>query len=215
MSGRPAVAYHAPDVWNVALRPGDVLFVHGTSWISRQILSATRAPGEPPAVCSHVGLVDTAGTVRTAEILEAVRKVRRTTIESAYYRHGAAEPPGIAVARCLSTTDAALERVLERSREMENRAYGWAKLPLHLLDAWYGRAVRRPTTPVLFRRLGRTRLPICSWHVALSWGVAGETFGGVGRYATPDDLHDAVLEARTRFRWGWVLGPWPAALPVP
>lgn len=198
----PAARWAATSPAEVELAPGDVVLVRGAAWISRQILKATRELGEEPSVVSHVGLIARGGPLPLAEITEAagVRVLRRPLAQA--YGGSAAL---FAVARPTFLSPAALGRVLATSTRLEGRAYGWLKLPLHLLDAWTGRALGLRRTPLLFRRLAVTGLPICSWHVAQSYSVAGYRFGRAGRHATPDDIYDGILADAAS--WVWVLGP--------
>ena len=150
----------APTSEPIVLRPCDILFVRGSSWYSRAVLWASREPGEQPSMISHVGLVDTPGTLATAEILEAVLRVRRGTIGE-FYR---GKPSLLTVARPFTLSERQRKVILEKSRSMEGRAYGYGKLFLHLLDSLLGHAY-------LFRRLARSRMPICSWHLASSFAA--------------------------------------------
>jgi len=197
-----------PGVWDqtarlpIELHEGDVVLVRGNSWLSRQILKATRARGEEPSVVSHVGLIDVGGLLPDAEILEAVGvKVQRRTMREAYGNGSS----GVAVVRPTFLSPARMGRLLRSSRKLEGQAYGFLKLPLHLLDAWIGRTLFMDRTPVLFRRIGRSHFPICSWHVAKSYLAAGYRFGQPGLYAAPDDIYDHIL-ADSR-NWSWVIGP--------
>lgn len=198
---------HRPEVYDVELEPCDVLFEAGSGWLSRQILSATREFGEEPTEVSHVGQVDKPGTILSAEILEAAGgRVRRTTIGEQYACGD--HPVKIAVARPRLSAEQR-RAVLNVSRSFEGQFYGFAKLPLHLLDAWVGKALRRKVSPVWFRKLSRTRWPVCSAHVGESFSVVGE-FQGFDRFRSPDDLFDAVIRDR---RWSWPIGP--SLLPLP
>lgn len=199
MTGSRWNATRPESLW---LYPGDVVFVRGTGWVSRQILKATRELGEEPSVVSHVGLIDKSGKLPYAEILEAtgLRVVRRSLAEG----YGLSDSL-LAIARPTFLSNAKLQKLLAASRLLEGRRYGYLKLPLHLLDAWTGRALRLRRTPVLFRRLGRSGLPICSWHVAVAYREIGYRFGLPGLYAAPDDIYDHVLADASR--WSWVIGP--------
>lgn len=198
----PAARWAATSAAPIVLHAGDVVLVRGSSWLSRQILSATRDRGEEPSVVSHVGLIQVGGALPDAEILEATgRRVVRSTMRAAY----GASSSGVAIARPIALTREQLDVVLAVSARLEGRAYGFGKLPLHLLDAWLGRLVRARRTPILFRRLGRSPLPICSWHVAAAYAAIGYRFGRTGAYAAPDDIYDAILADASS--WSWVLGP--------
>lgn len=202
----PAARWGATSPADVELHPADVVLVRGDAWISRQILAATRDRGEEPSVVSHVGLIDVGGPLADAQILEAagVRVVRRTMRE-AYGEGGSL----VAVARPTFLTAPERERLLATSRRLEGRAYGWAKLPLHLLDAWTGKALGLRRTPLVFRRLALSPLPICSWHVEQAYAVAGYRFA---RHAAPDDVYDRILADAAS--WSWVFGPDLAPLPL-
>lgn len=186
----------------IELHPGDVVLVRGTSWISRQILKATRSRHEEPSVVSHVGMIDVGGALPHAEILEAVGvRVKRRTMLEAY----GAGSSGIAIARPVFLTPGRCAKLLAASRRQEGETYGFLKLPLHLLDAWIGWALRMSSTPVLFRKIGKTKHPICSFHVAKSYRAAGYRFGRPGLYAAPDDIYDHILADAGN--WSWVVGP--------
>lgn len=198
----PAARWAATSPAEIELHLGDVVLVRGGSWLSRQILAATRERGEEPSVVSHVGLIDRGGPLGDAEILEATGvRVTRRTMRAAYGQGGSL----VAIARPAGLTSEQLARVVATSRHLEGRTYGFAKLPLHLFDAWLGRLAGARRTPVLFRRLGRSPLPICSWHVAQAYAAVGYRFGRVGPYAAPDDIYDGILADAAS--WAWVLGP--------
>lgn len=191
----------------VQLEPGDIVFVRGDGFVSNAILRLTRRRGEGPSWVSHVAIVDVGGPLLTAELLEAVGRVRRTTIRDSYLGRDCA----IAVARPRGLTERDREVLLAEVRRYEGRAYGWGKLALHFLDAALagGREV--------FRRLSNDRWPICSWLVARGYAALGWTFGAnvTVAGAQPDDIWDYCAEHPEKYAWPtgrrrlWHLEFWP------
>jgi hypothetical protein len=173
------------------LEPCDLLFVRGSSWFARAILRATRAWGEEPTLISYVALVVAGGPAEEAVIVEAVGRVRRGRLARFY----AGREDRLSLARHRSLTADQRRRILARSHRLEGRFYGYGKLPLHLLNAVLcGRRV--------FRRLARSPLPICSWHVVKSFAAGGVRFGVPAWAAQPDDLWDWCM-GREQWRWPW------------
>lgn len=178
----------------VQLQPGDILFVRGDSAVSNAIVRLSRRRGEMEAAyVSHVGIVDVAGPLLDAEILEAVGRVRRTTIRESYLGRDCA----IAVARPRGLSERDRELLLAEVRRYEGRAYGWGKIALHFLDATLcgGR--------VVFRRLGGNRWPICSWLVARGYAAIGRGFGADVSVAAaqPDDIWDFAANREEHYEW--------------
>ncbi|HVS16496.1 MAG TPA: hypothetical protein VMV46_21480 [Thermoanaerobaculia bacterium] len=116
------------------LQPCDILFVRGTSWISRAILRATRSHGEEPSFASHVALVHEEGTLETAVIVEALYRVRRGAIGEL---HGLRRV-GFAAARRIGLTKGQREAILAESERLLGRPYGYGKILYHLADALLG-----------------------------------------------------------------------------
>lgn len=204
-----------PAVWQTPVEPADILFTRGVGPFSGGILWATRSRGEAPTEVSHVGLFDTAGTLATASLLEAVARVRRTTLPESYLKPTGGPAPAVTIARCESLTPFERQKIVYYSRSMENRWYGWGKIPLHLADAAIGKLSRRKRTPVLFRRLAISPWPICSQHVPSAYAMAGIFFGLRDKYAQPDDIRDAIVEGRVAGQWTWPIGLELKELPPP
>lgn len=202
---------HAEERWRASgrqvarLLPGDVVHVSGTSWLSRRIKRATRERGEPPSLVSHSALVVTAGDIVHAEIIEAVARVVRRTLGAAYLESDS----GIAVSRMVGLTMDQRLAIAAAAVQFDGRAYGWLKLPLHLLDSWAGRITPSGRSPYLFRRLAVTPWPICSPVVVTGYLEAiGYTFGRKppGQVQlSPDDIHDHCISRSDQ--WEWPIGP--------
>ena len=69
---------------NVDLHPADVFFTRGFRVFSRLIRFFTRGAGEARTKVNHVGIVVSGGTLESAEIIEAVDRVRRHRLWNQY-----------------------------------------------------------------------------------------------------------------------------------
>ena len=64
--------------------PADVFLTRGHSFLSRAIRFFTRGLGESRTKVNHVGVVVTKGSLETAEVVEAVSRVKRHRLWNAY-----------------------------------------------------------------------------------------------------------------------------------
>lgn len=168
--------------------PCDIVLTRGTGLLSRTIRVLTRGFGEPRTKVNHVGIVVEGGTVREAVIVEALSTVQEHRLVD-QYDDGKTE---VAVYRPLNLTDEQRAAVVAASRKYVGRTYGYFKLGLHLLDWMLLGAY-------VFRRLGGSRYPICSWLVAEAFGKAGLNFGKAVGQAQPDDIWDFVTTESEKY----------------
>jgi hypothetical protein len=184
---------------DLVLKQCDIILVEGHGWVSDAIRWATTAPGETPSVISHVGFVVHSGLLTTsaeeaagfgpsAKIQEAVFRVRRNTLAQAY----GGKPDRVMIARPLNIDEEGKALILNRAGHSFGRGYGYGKIGLQLGDALLSKAFGEDID--LFRRLALSPFPICSYDLTDCWSADGLDFGCSARNASPDDIHDYVVE---------------------
>jgi hypothetical protein len=170
--------------------PCDIVLTSGVGWLSDTIRKVTQSKGEPPSLVSHAGLIVKGGTAGSAILQEAAGRVRRGTLRDLY----GGKPDLVSVWRpnFLSLRDK--DKILASANESNGRGYGWGKIVLFLLDAKllkgsYG-----------FRRLGMSRLPFCTYDLAVHFMSAGYSLG-VRRPCEldPDSLWDYLWDNGDKF----------------
>lgn len=159
----------------ISLLPADVVIVKANGVVPRLIRFFTRSPGESKSWASHVALA-----VSPTHVVEAATN-------GVHYRALASFPAGgVTVWRARNLSVNARERIAATGRSYVGDAYGFEKVPLHLLDWMLGGLY-------VFRRLATVdNAPLCSWLVAASYAREGLYFGVHVGAATPDDIHDFV-----------------------
>ncbi|MDZ7721383.1 MAG: YiiX/YebB-like N1pC/P60 family cysteine hydrolase [candidate division KSB1 bacterium] len=179
-------------------QPGDIFFTRGTGFISKAIRLFSRSFGESRTRVNHVGLVVTAGSVKTCRVVEALHVVRR---HSLWKRYGPPKPDRVAVYRPLNLSREEIEILVEEANEQVGKTYGYLKLLAHLLD-WFLQGA------YVFRRLTRNKnYPICSWLVAHACSKIDKHFGVDPGAAQPDDIWDFVLSNPKKYMPVYPLGP--------
>jgi hypothetical protein len=170
----------------IATLPGDLIFCHGSSWLSSAIRWATRSRGEAATWANHVGGISTPGMV-----LEALW----TVVEHPLYEL----TESFQVWRLTGLTERERLAVALAALDYKGRSYGGAKLLTHLGDALLSKVFGG--NPYAFRRLAhRDDYPICSWLWAFAYDKALDyRFDAAPSAATPDDMHDHVRNTP-----GWV-----------
>lgn len=164
----------------IRLQPGDIVFTAGDSVLSRLIRWASRVGGESKTEVNHVGIITGYGSLLTAQVTEALWRVRTRFLWDGYgnkrVRVAIARPTNIELPVRVSIARIALN--------YSGRSYGWWKLVLHLGDKLIGGRY-------FFRRLARIKkYPICSYLVAEAYGRKGYDFGVKVGEAQPDDIWD-------------------------
>ncbi len=186
------------------LLPGDIFLVRGTGLISWFIRFFSRGIGESRTMVNHCGIVVGEGDLRSAEIVEAVRFVRRRKLWSGY---GSGDDL-VAVYRPTNLSDADRAMVVAAAESYVGRDYGYLMIAAHLLDWFFFHAY-------LFRRLIRSdRYPICSWVVASAYSKAGKTFGCAPGAAEPDDIWDFVTSNPDKYTQVRPLVPLKSSAPA-
>ena len=161
----------------------DIFFTHGNSLLSRAIRLGEKHPGDWISVINHTGIVVEQGTIGSADVIEALSKVKKHTLWSHY--HGQSDQ--VAIFRPLGLTDEQKKIIVDKAIEYEGRIYGYAKIATNALDFFTG-------GHYIFRRLTNSdRYPICSWVVAHSYSKVGLTFGCDPGQANPDDIWDYCI----------------------
>lgn len=195
---------------DVILKPCDLFFTRGRGLLPWAVRFFTRSIGEERTVINHVGVVVTEGTLRTAEVIEALMTVRWHRLWERYgppergsfviHRstkpwefevwkwHGPPKKDLVALYRPTNLTQEEVDRIVNYVKEQVGKPYGFWRLVAHLLD-WLlcGR--------YYFRRCAEDgRYHICSWLVAHAFEEAGKTFDVEAGGAQPDDIWDFVRE---------------------
>ena len=165
------------------LQPGDIVFMAGNSLVSRLIRWASRHTGETRTQVNHVGIITGYGSLLTAQVTEALWRVRTHSLWDKYgnskTRIAIARPSHIPLEVRVSAARIALNYT--------DRKYGWWKLGLHFADKLIGGLY-------FFRRLSRLKkYPICSFLVAEAYGRKGYNFSVKVGEAQPDDIWDYAL----------------------
>jgi hypothetical protein len=163
-------------------KPGDLVFTQNSGVISRIIRWLTRSRGESPTYASHVEVVVNGHYVVRSFLVRARVESIKWGCAREVWRH-----------RGLS--DGERVRVAAKAMDYVGRRYDYAKLLLHGLDALLGKVRGRDV--FFFRTLGGFgRYVICSWVCAFAYSRALDyTFGIPPEFATPDDMHDWVVES--------------------
>jgi hypothetical protein len=167
----------------IILKPGDIFLTRGPGLLSRLIRFFSRSIGESRTKVNHAGLVVKEGSLRTAEIVEAVAAVRRCRL---WEHYGPPAKDAVAVFRPLNLTVEQVPVIVSTAERQVGKQYGIGKLVAHLLD-W------SLLGAYVFRRLANSGdYPICSWLVAHAYAEAGKDFGVEPGAADPDDIWDFV-----------------------
>ena len=163
-------------------QPGDIFLTRGDSFVSRAIRFFSRTGGESRTMVNHCGVIVTAGGSSSAEVVEALTKVKRRRF--AAYRNS--DSTQVAVYRPLNATDDQLVTIVDRAVGYVGDSYGYVKIVAHFLDWCLGGRY-------VFRRMAAMdNYPICSWVVAQAYADAGLTFDVPAGSASPDDIWDFV-----------------------
>lgn len=180
-------------------QPGDIFVTRGDSFISKAIRFFSRSGGESRTMVNHTGLIVTEGTSASAEIVEALTKVKRRKF-SAYQRSTSTQ---VAVFRPINVTDDQIVTIVDRAVGYVGDGYGYLKIVAHLID-WClgGRYVAR-------RVVAMDNYPICSWVVAQAYADAGLNFGVPAGAASPDDIWDFCLANPDKYEVVHELGMLP------
>ena len=168
---------------NVELKPADIFLTRGKGFIYSGIRFFTREIGESRTVVNHVGVVVEEGTLRTAEVVEALSRVRHHRL---WKRYGPPRRHLVAVYRAKNLTPEEIDTIVNAAEDYVGRKYGYAKILAHVLD-WFLLGA------YVFRRLANMdKYPVCSWVVAFSFKKAGKYFDVEPGAATPDDIWDFI-----------------------
>jgi len=166
-----------------ALKAGDIVFTAGNSILSRLIRWASRGWGESKTKVNHIGVITTPGSLLTADITEALWKVRTHNL----YRRYSGGRNKVCIVRAVGIPPHILVKIAARAESYTGRKYGWWKLGLHFGDKLLGGVY-------FFRRLSfLKKRPICSFVVAEAWAHFGYTFGVPYGGAQPDDIWDFIM----------------------
>jgi hypothetical protein len=168
------------------LQPGDVFLTCGKGFKRRAIRSSTRRFGKKRTKVHHVGLVVEGGDLMSAIIVEAVSRVKRHKLWSAY---GPPKEDSVAIYRATNLSQDEIDTIVGRAESHIGKRFGYPMIVAHVLD-WLllGAYVFRHIVP-------GSKYPICSWVVADAFGKAGKYFGVEVDLATPDDIWDFVVES--------------------
>jgi hypothetical protein len=174
----------------IALKPGDIFLTKGPGLFSRLIRFFSRSIGESRTKVNHTGVVVKEGTLRTAEIVEAVAVARRCPLWDHY---GPRSKNAVAIFRPVNLTAEQISVIVATAERQVGKQYGIGKLVAHLVDWMLLGAY-------VFRRLADNGdYPICSWLVAHAFAKAGKDFGVEPGAAEPDDIWDFVTTNKDKY----------------
>ena len=170
---------------SLQVNPGDIVFTAGRSLLSRLIRWASRGIGETRTHANHVGIITGYGSLLTAQVTEALWRVRTHCLWDRYAGSG----HKVCIVRPLNVQEHELKHISRVARGYTGRKYGWWKIGLHFGDKLLGGAY-------FFRRIAFIRkYPICSFVVADAYGTQGYDFGCKVGEAQPDDIWDYVMRS--------------------
>ena len=166
------------------------MLTRGNSVFPVAIRLFSRGWGEDKTIFNHAGIVVTMGTIKTAQMVEALWTVQGHTIQETYAGTGTE----VAVYRCKDLSD--LERALLGiyASEYIGRWYGIPKIITQGIDKllFFDKYVSR--------RITRSdKFPICSWVVSQTYNKLGLDFGVDPGAADPDDIGDYVTKHTEKY----------------
>jgi hypothetical protein len=151
-------------------RPGDILAVRGSSWLSKRILAATGN------TVSHVALVVCASPFPV--VIEAVDRVKTDDLDTCL---SGAEAAWLLSDRTL--TDAERAQVVHRALTFTAALYGGYQLPLQELDE-----LTQTRFFTHYLNPWADVFPICSGLVADGYEVVNRRFGVPDHSTRPSDI---------------------------
>ncbi len=173
------------------LQPADIFLTRGSACVSRAIRIFTRRIGEPRTKANHTGIVVEGGPLDQAVVVEALSTVKRHRLMGRYESKKGTE---VAIYRPLNLSHEEQKTIVETAESYVGRTYGYFQLVGHFLD-WFLQGA------YVFRRLTRSdKYPICSWVVAQSFARVNKFFRVDPGAASPDDIHDFVIQNPDRYR---------------
>jgi len=160
-------------------KPGDIMGLRGSGWISDQICELTR-PSSPiiwegvAIEWSHVGIVTAVAPF--VQVTEALTKVRTRPIDVSI-----AEAEFAWIAQLGALTDQQRAMLARKALSFSADDYGYADIGLQALDSvtrsrWFT------------QHFAERRFPICSMLDALDYDSIGIRLGISASSATPNDL---------------------------
>lgn len=169
----------------IRLQPGDIVFTAGQGLLSRLIRWASQHLYESKTQVNHVGIITGYGSLLTAQVTEALWRVRTHRL---WARYGNSRTQ-VAIFRPVNIDLAQRVSIARVALSYSGRKYGWWKIALHFGDKLLG-------GPYFFRRLAfLKKYPICSFVVADAFASRGYTFGVETGEAQPDDIWDFCLSS--------------------
>lgn len=174
----------------IKVKKGDIVFVKGNKIVSKAIKFITRSIGEEKTLISHVGIIDSNGTIDDCFLIEALSTVKRNLLSSQYGNETGIE---YAIYRCNELMYWQRCSLVEKARSYIGKRYGYLKIVAHALDHLFN-------NKYVFRKLLKMDdYPICSWLVAHCYEYVGISFGIDANAATPDDIWDYVVSHKDEF----------------
>jgi len=173
------------------LQPCDIFFTRGNGLFSKLIRLGEKTPGDLISIVNHTGIITEPGTIKTANVIEALWKVEHHTLWSQYHN----KKDEVAIFRPIGIDDEQKTIIVNKALDYEGRNYGWLKIATHAGDFFIG-------GHYFFRRLtDDDKYPICSWVVAHSYGKAGLHFGCDPGQANPDDIWDYCINHPNKYQY--------------
>lgn len=173
-----------------SLAPADIVLVRGTSDVAGAVLffQSLATPGPDAWVATHVAWVVEGGWGDTAQIAEALDRVRVHGLLDAYAGSG----QQLLIVRPINVPMDARLRIARNIAAMEGRMYGVLKIVCQAIDAVLSFLLRRNIH--LARRLCVIDgMPICSTLGTTQFEKEGLNFGIPARAANPYEIQRFAL----------------------
>lgn len=168
------------NIEDVLLKPCDIFFTHGESFISKSIRYFEAPFGHAAEKVNHVGIVVKEGTIKNAQVVEALTKVKKHTLYEQY--HNAKDQ--VIIYRPLDLREFEKRLIIAKALKYVGDDYGYLKIVMHLLDYFTGKHY-------FFRRFAKSdNYPICSWVVSFSYKAVRRYFDCDPGMAAPSDIYN-------------------------
>lgn len=172
-----------PALFDVEVRPGDLVLFRGNSTLGKLIRWAETSKGEGITWANHAGMIVTKSKLRNAVLIESVWKTEKRPLVENHIGEG------LSIFRYRMLTPEQQYALVRKMHEFVGDKYGWQRLIAHLVDqrVFGGRTV--------LRWLGHQEQnrPICSYSTGLSYEFVDITFGMPAIALQPDDMDDYCI----------------------
>jgi len=162
----------------ISFAPADIIAVRGKGWLSDSIVKAEYGDNPPANAVSHVGMITSVSPNLEPQVTEALIHVQTHGISVTL---ASAQKAWLIHFKLLM--DAQRQLVVNAAQKFSGAPYGWADLPLQLLDHLTG-------SNWWTRKLAwfLPYAPICSFVDAAAMASVGVNFGTSSDTVAPSDI---------------------------